>query len=86
MVDSAVLVRGPSTTQPIKRRSIEKPRPLRTDPDLVCLQEILKLIEEVDFMLRNYEVRNDMRARIKVGTLLRCRFRRLWSELTYYVP
>jgi len=67
MVDSAVLARGPS--QPIKRRSIEKPRPLRSDPDLVCQAEILKLIEEVEFGLRNYEARNEMRTRIKVQQL-----------------
>jgi hypothetical protein len=62
-----VLVRGPS--QPIKRRSIEKPRPLRSDPDFVCLGEILKLSEEVEFGLRNYEARNDIRTRIKVQQL-----------------
>ena len=67
MVDSAVLARGPS--QPIKRRSIEKPRPLRSDPDLVCQAEILKLIEDVEFGLRNYEARNEMRTRIKVGAI-----------------
>ena len=64
MVDSAVLARGPS--QPIKRRSIEKPRPLRSDPDLICLTEILKLTDEVEFGLRNNEARNDVRTRIKV--------------------
>ena len=66
MVDSAVLVRGPPTNQPIKRRSIEKPRPLRSDPDLVCLGEILKLIDEVEVSLKNIEARNDIRTRIKV--------------------
>jgi len=69
MVDSAVLVRGPPTNQPIKRRSIEKPRPLRSDPDLVCLGEILKLIDEVEVSLKNIEARNDIRTRIKVQQL-----------------
>jgi len=67
MVDSAVLARGPS--QPIKRRSIEKPRPLRSDPDIICLTEILKLADEVEFGLRNHEARNDVRTRIKVQQL-----------------
>jgi len=42
MVDSAAASRGGV----VKHLKIEKPRPLRTDPDKVRLREILRLVEE----------------------------------------
>jgi hypothetical protein len=44
MVDSAVVARGGL----VKQRNLGKPRPLRSDPDLVNLGEVLRLVEEVE--------------------------------------
>jgi len=63
MVDSAVVARGGL----IKKRSIEKPRPLRSDPDQICLSEILRLCEEVECGLTS--ARNDLRTRKKTQQL-----------------
>lgn len=62
-MDSAVVARGGL----IKKRSLEKPRPLRSDPDQICLTEILRLAEEVDACLTG--ARNDLRTRKKVQQL-----------------
>jgi len=63
MVDSAVVARGGL----MKRRSIEKPRPLRCDPERICLDEILRLTEEVSSALM--VARSDMRTRQKTQQL-----------------
>ena len=44
MVDSAVFARGGL----VKQRNLGKPRPLRSDPDLVNLSELFNLVEEVE--------------------------------------
>jgi len=63
MVDSAVVARGGV----LKKRSIEKPRPLRSDPDQVCLSEVLRLVEEVESCLM--VSRSDIRTRKKTQQL-----------------
>lgn len=62
MVDTAVIARGG-----LMRRNIEKPRPLRTDPDRVCLAEILRLVEEVSLGLTL--ARNSLETRKKTQQL-----------------
>lgn len=63
MVDSAVVARGGV----VKHLKIEKPRPLRSDPDQICINEILKLAEEVGKRLT--DSRNDLHTRKKVQQL-----------------
>lgn len=63
MVDSAVVARGGV----MKHLRIEKPRPLRTDPDKVCLTDILKLVDEVSRVIRTQ--RKDLSTRKKMQQL-----------------
>ena len=63
MVDSAVVARGGL----LKRRSIEKPRPLRCDPERICLDEITRLVDEVTVGLA--EAKTDLRTRQKTQQL-----------------
>jgi len=63
MVDSAVVARGGV----LKKRSIEKPRPLRSDPDKICLDEVLRLVEDVEVCLTTS--RSDIRTRKKTQQL-----------------
>jgi len=63
MVDSAVVARGGV----LKKRSIEKPRPLRTDPDKICLSEVLRLVEDVEYCLT--VARSDIQTRKKTQQL-----------------
>lgn len=63
MVDSAVVARGGL----VKQRNIGKPRPLRSDPDLVNLSELFNLVEEVESGL--IIARNNMETRKKTQQL-----------------
>jgi len=63
MVDSAVVARGGV----VKQLKIEKPRPLRTDPDKVCLTETLRLVEEARKGL--CRARNELKTRKTVVQL-----------------